>query len=42
MLDEVVVKITGRSRFKKVRNELDEEEKDPARRALRNLAARSW
>jgi len=37
-----VVKIAGRSRFMKVWNELDEERKGLARRALRNLAARAW
>jgi hypothetical protein len=35
MLDEGVVKITRRSRFKKVRNELDEEGERPVRRASR-------
>ena len=42
MLDEGVVKTASRSRFKKVWNELDEEGKGLARRALRNLAARAW
>jgi len=42
MLDEGVVKIARRSRFKKAWNELDEEGKGLARRALRNLAAREW
>jgi hypothetical protein len=42
MLHEGVVKIAGRCRVKKVWNELDEEGKGLARRALRNLAARAW
>ena len=42
MSDEGVVKVARRCRVKKVWNEVDEEGKGLARRALGNLAARAW
>jgi hypothetical protein len=42
MLDEGVVKISRTTRFKRAWEELDEEEKALAGKALRNLAAREW